>query len=228
MTDGVKRDIKSYVIRAGRLSKLQQNAIATLSDRYCIPFQDNLLDLKRIFGNENPVIMEIGFGMGHATAEIAEKNRHRNYIGIEVHTPGVGKLLSRIDSLQLSNLRIIQYDAVKVIRTMIPLESLQGVHIFFPDPWPKKKHHKRRLIQHGFIEELLPLIQKNGYIYAVTDWEDYAEQILKVLNEFRELNNPFLTFADGIEWRPDTSFEKKGIAKNHKIRDIWVEVIDRN
>ncbi|MCK5199178.1 MAG: tRNA (guanosine(46)-N7)-methyltransferase TrmB, partial [Spirochaetales bacterium] len=158
------------------------------------------------------------------TAEIAEKNRHKNYIGIEVHTPGVGKLLSRIDNLQLSNLKIIQYDAVQAIRTMIPKKSLFGVHIFFPDPWPKKKHHKRRLIQHGFIQELIPLIQKNGYIYGVTDWEDYAEQMLRVFNQFSELRNPYRTYADGIKWRPGTSFEKKGIAKYHTIRDIWVEL----
>ena len=218
-----KRDIKSYVIRAGRLSKLQQNALETLSEMYCIPFQSKFINFKKIFGNDNPVIIEIGFGMGHATAEIAKKNSNRNYIGIEVHSPGVGKLLSRINNLQLLNLKIIQYDAVPVIRSMFPLESLQGVHIFFPDPWPKKKHHKRRLIQNEFISELLPLIKKNGYIYAVTDWEDYAQQILAVVNQFEELNNPYLTFADGIEWRPDTSFEKKGIAKNHTIRDIWVE-----
>lgn len=227
MTDTGRRDIKSYVIRAGRLSKLQQNAIKTLSDRYCIPFQNKLLDFKKTFGNENQVIIEIGFGMGHATAAIAERNSNRNYIGIEVHTPGVGKLLSRIDCLQLSNLRIIQYDAVQVFRTMIPDRSLAGVHIFFPDPWPKKKHHKRRLIQHGFIKELLPSIQKEGYIYAVTDWEDYAEQILRVLNQFKELSNPYAAFAEGIEWRPNTSFEKKGIAKNHTIRDIRVE-LNRN
>lgn len=224
MIDTDKKDIRSYVLRTGRLSNLQKNAIEVLSDRYCIPFQEKLLDFNNIFSNENPVIIEIGFGMGHATAEIAEKDKHKNYIGIEVHTPGVGKLLSRIDLLQLSNLRIIQYDAVQVFRTMIPKESLFGVHIFFPDPWPKKKHHKRRLIKPGFIQELIPLIQKNGYIYAVTDWEDYAEQILSVLSQFNELSNPYKTYADGINWRPNTSFEKRGIAKNHTIRDIWVEL----
>ncbi len=224
MIDTDKKDIKSYVLRTGRLSNLQKNAIEVLSDRYCIPFQEKFLDFNNIFNNENPLIIEIGFGMGHATAEIAEKDKHKNYIGIEVHTPGVGKLLSRINLSQLSNLRIIQYDAVQVIRTMIPKESLFGVHIFFPDPWPKKKHHKRRLIQPGFIQELIPLIQKNGYIYAVTDWEDYAEQILSVLSQFNELSNPYKTYADGINWRPNTSFEKKGIAKNHTIRDVWVEL----
>ncbi len=224
MTDTGRKEIKSYVLRTGRLSNLQKKAIEVLSDRYCIPFQEKLLDLKNVFGNENPVIIEIGFGMGHATAEIAEKNRHKNYIGIEVHTPGVGKLLSRIDHLHLSNLRIIQYDAVQVIRTMIPKESLFGVHIFFPDPWPKKKHHKRRLIQPGFIQELIPLIEKKGYIYGVTDWENYAEQILSVLSQFSELSNPYEAYADGIKWRPNTSFEKKGIAKNHIIRDVWFEL----
>ncbi|MCK5199249.1 MAG: tRNA (guanosine(46)-N7)-methyltransferase TrmB, partial [Spirochaetales bacterium] len=206
MIDTGKKEIKSYVLRTGRLSNLQKNAIEVFSDRFCIPFQEKLLDLKNVFGNGNPVIIEIGFGMGHATAEIAEKNRHKNYIGIEVHTPGVGKLLSRIDNLQLSNLKIIQYDAVQVIRTMIPKESLFGVHIFFPDPWPKKKHHKRRLIQPGFIQELIPLIEKKGYIYGVTDWEDYAEQILSVLSQFSELSNPYEAYADGIKWRPNTSF----------------------
>ncbi len=220
-----KRGIRSYVLRTGRLSRLQKNALETLSDRYSIPFQNKHINFEKIFGNNNPVIIEIGFGMGHATAEIADKNRHKNYIGIEVHTPGVGKLLSRIDILNLSNLRIIQYDAVHVIRTMVPSGSLQGVHIFFPDPWPKKKHNKRRLIKHEFIEELLPLIKKDGYIYAVTDWEDYAEQILRVFNKFTELKNPYGNYADGIEWRPDTSFEKKGIKKNHKIREIWEIVL---
>ena len=134
MLDAGRRDIKSYVLRTGRLSKLQQSALETLSDRYCIPFQDNTLDFNAVFNNQNPVIIEIGFGMGHATVEIAERNSHINYLGIEVHPPGVGKLLSRIDSRKLSNVRIIQNDAVQVLRTMIPLESLKGVHIFLPDP----------------------------------------------------------------------------------------------
>ncbi|RLD32907.1 MAG: tRNA (guanosine(46)-N7)-methyltransferase TrmB [Bacteroidetes bacterium] len=224
MIEPGKRDIKSYVLRVGRLSKLQQRAVETLSDLFCIPFGINILDFEAVFGNKNPVIMEIGFGMGHATIEIAEKNRNKNYIAIEVHTPGVGKVLSEIEKRKLSNLRIIQYDAVDVIRNMIPLAGLEGVHIFFPDPWPKKKHHKRRLIQNGFIKELVLLIKKGGYIYIATDWEDYAQEILPVLGEFNELINPYKGFAEGIKWRPNTSFEKKGLAKNHIIRDIWVEL----
>ncbi|MEA1911166.1 MAG: tRNA (guanosine(46)-N7)-methyltransferase TrmB, partial [Spirochaetota bacterium] len=118
----------------------------------------------------------------------------------------------------------IQYDAVEVIRNMIPLSGLEGVHIFFPDPWPKKKHHKRRLLQNGFIKELILLIKKGGFIYIATDWDDYAQQILIELSEFEELVNPYKNFADAIKWRPNTSFEKKGIIKNHIIREIWVEL----
>ncbi len=223
MTDTIRSDIRTYVLRTGRLSKLQKNAILTLSESFIIPFREELLNYRTIFGNNNPVITEIGFGMGDATAEIADNNRDKNYIGIEVHTPGVGKLLSRIDKLKLSNLKIINYDAVQVIRSMIPLDSLFGVHIFFPDPWPKKKHIKRRLIQKTFINDLLPKIKKGGYIYAATDWENYADQILKVFKEFTELYNPSESYTKGIGWRPDTSFERKGIEKNHTIREIWVE-----
>lgn len=224
MKDVSRRDIKSYVLRVGRLSKLQQRAVDTLSSQFCIPFEEKILNFKSIFGNNNPVVMEIGFGMGHATLEIAEKNRNKNYIAIEVHTPGVGKVLSEIEIRNLSNLRIIQYDAVQVIRNMIPLSSLEGVHIFFPDPWPKKKHHKRRLIQNGFIKELILLIKKGGYIYIATDWEDYAQQIILVLDQITELENRYNKFAVKLAWRPNTSFEKKGLAKNHKIRDIWYEL----
>jgi len=224
MIDTGKRDIKSYVLRVGRLSKLQQRAVDTLSNDYCIPFQTEILKFEEVFGNNNPVVMEIGFGMGHATVEIADKNRNINYIAIEVHTPGVGKVLSEIEKRNLSNIRIIQYDAVQVIRKMIPLNFLQGVHIFFPDPWPKKKHHKRRLIQNDFVKELILLIKKGGYLYIATDWEDYARQILLVLDQLPKLNNPYNNFAKKPGWRPDTSFEKKGLAKNHTIRDIWYEV----
>jgi len=224
MIELAKRDIKSYVLRVGRLSKLQQRAVDTLSDQFCIPYDTKIINFEIIFGNTNPVIMEIGFGMGHATVEIAEKNRDKNYIALEVHTPGVGKVLSEIEKRNLTNIRIIQYDAVQVIRNMVPLNTLEGVHIFFPDPWPKKKHHKRRLIQNSFIKELILLIKKGGYIYVATDWEDYAQQIISVLTEFDELVNPFEGFANRIKWRPDTAFEKKGLAKKHIIRDIWVEI----
>jgi len=224
MIDPGKKDIKSYVLRVGRLSKLQQRAVETLSNQFCIPFENKILNFETVFGNNNPVVLEIGFGMGHATVEIAENNRDKNYLAIEVHTPGVGKVLSEIEIRKLTNILIIQYDAVQVIRNMIPEKSLEGVHVFFPDPWPKKKHHKRRLIQKEFVKELIFLVKKGGYLYIATDWEDYAQQILSVLDTIRELVNPYSSFAGKIDWRPNTSFEKKGIAKNHIIRDIWYEL----
>jgi tRNA (guanine-N7-)-methyltransferase len=224
MREAVKREIKSYVLRGGRLSNLQQRAVETLSVQYCIPFKDKYLDFHEIFNNNNPLIMEVGFGMGHATVEIAEANKNKNYLVIEVHTPGVGKVLSEIKKRELSNIRIIQYDAVDVIRNMIPPDILNGVHIFFPDPWPKKKHHKRRLIQKGFIDSLLLIIKKGSYIYISTDWEEYAEGILALLSQYKELHNPYKNFADNINWRPVTSFEQKGLQKKHIIRDIWFEL----
>jgi len=225
MTDKDNKFIKSYVLRTGRMSKLQKSALKIYSDKYCIPFDKEVLNFEVIFNNANPVVLEIGFGMGHATVEIAEKNPDINYIGIEVHTPGIGKVLSEIESRKLTNLKLIQNDAVQIVRFMIKDLSLSGVHIFFPDPWPKKKHHKRRLIQEGFVKELSGKLLHGAYVYIVTDWDDYAEHILKVLKKFKELKNPYKNFADKIEWRPDTAFEKKGLSKNHKISEIWFEKI---
>ncbi len=223
MTDEQNKFIKSYVLRTGRLSNLQKRALENFSDKYCIPFKEAILNFRELFENTNPVILEIGFGMGHATVEIAEHNPDINYIGIEVHTPGIGKVLSEIESKQLTNLRLINYDAVQTIRTMINNYSLSGIHIFFPDPWPKKKHHKRRLIQRPFIQELIGKLKNGGYIYIVTDWEEYAEHILSVLNRSTELKNTYTDFADKKKWRPYTGFEKKGLAKNHIIREFWFE-----
>ncbi len=220
-----KREIKSYVKRTGRMSALQKNALREFAPFFCLPFENRELQYSDIFHNTNSTILEIGFGMGYATAEIAEKNRNKNYIGIEVHTPGVGKLLSEIERRTLTNIRIIEHDAVDVVREMIPDESLQGVHIFFPDPWPKKKHHKRRLVKESFIRLLIPKLKKNGYLYIATDWEPYAQWILEVLTSFKELRNRYSPYAEGIDWRPVTSFERKGKEKKHVIRNIWFEKI---
>ncbi len=221
METSQKREIKSFVRRAGRMSKLQKNAIKSLSDLYCISFKQELVNFDKIYNNKNDLYLEIGFGMGHATVRIAEENQEKNYLGIEVHAPGVGKLLSEIHLRNLNNIRIVQYDAVEVINQMIPDNSFSGVHIFFPDPWPKKRHHKRRLINETFITSLLRKIKIGGYLYIVTDWEPYAERILNVLDSFQSLVNPYNSYAEGITWRPATSFERKGIKKNHLIRNIW-------
>ncbi|MBI9100907.1 MAG: tRNA (guanosine(46)-N7)-methyltransferase TrmB [Spirochaetales bacterium] len=214
------REIHSYVIRGGRMSKLHQKAYDELGPKYCIPYEEQLIDLKKYFP-KGEIILEIGFGMGLATAAIADKNRDKNYLGIEVHKPGVGKLLSEIGIRNLDNMRIINFDAVKVIDNMIPDGSFDGIHIFFPDPWPKKKHHKRRLVQAPFIKKLLPKLKNDGYIYCVTDWEEYGEQMLEVLISIPELKNQYEDWANQPVWRPETRFERKGLDKSYKIREVF-------
>ncbi len=215
------KHIKSFVIRAGRMSKLKERALYKLSDHFCIPFKDEKLNIESVFSKNQPLIVEIGFGMGDATAIIADTERDKNYIGIEVHKPGVAKLLNEIEKRELDNLKIINYDAVKVLQEMIPDDSVEGFFIFFPDPWPKKKHHKRRLIQKDFVSLLTSKLKKNGFIYSVTDWEDYAFQILNVLSESSEIVNPYSGFSQAQRWRPTTGFERKGLAKSHKIWEIF-------
>lgn len=217
-----RRKIRSFVRRSGRISKGQQYALENYRSLYSAELSTNILDYERLFHNQNPVILEIGFGMGHATIELAEKFPDYNFLGIEVHLPGVGKVLEEIHSHQLANLRVIQADAVEVLDNMIPENSVAGFHIFFPDPWPKKKHHKRRLIQPEFAHKLALKLKNGGYIYAVTDWEEYAELMVEVLSREALLHNPNGGFAEPIEWRPKTSFQRKGEAKQHLIREVWV------
>lgn len=219
--------IKSYVLRNVKMSKGQKRALETLYDTWCLPFSDSSTgqkpcNLEEIFSGRGKIILEIGFGMGDATARIAGENPENGYLGIEVHKPGVGKLLNEINRRNLSNLRIINHDAVEVLEKMIPDESFDGVHIFFPDPWPKKRHHKRRLIQQPFINILLPKIKKGGYLYLVTDWEEYAEQILAVLSHIEGLINPADGFSENPGWRPVTKFERKGMDKDHPIREVYI------
>ena len=216
------REVRSYVIRGGRMSKLHERAYDELGPSFLIPYNEKKLDISDIF-NEGSVILEIGFGMGLATAAIADKNRDKNYLGIEVHKPGVGKLLSEIGVRKLDNLRIINFDAVRVLDNMIPDGVLDGVHIFFPDPWPKKRHNKRRLVQEPFIIKLLPKLKENGYIYCVTDWEEYGEQMLDVLSSIPEIKNKYKDWADKPIWRPETRFERKGLNKSYQIREVFFE-----
>ncbi|MCL2210335.1 MAG: tRNA (guanosine(46)-N7)-methyltransferase TrmB [Treponema sp.] len=211
---------KSYVLRAGRYTTAQKNAYESLYSQYIIPYSHEYLDLTKIFLN-NKVSMEIGFGMGTATAQIACDNPDMNYIGIEVHRPGIGRLLWEIEKRSLLNIRIIEYDAVIVTEKMIPPESLDAIHIFFPDPWPKKRHKKRRLIQRPFTDTLAKCLKPDGYLYMVTDWEDYALQALDELTLTAGLENAYEGFAPAQSWRPSTKFEKKGIAKEHDIKELY-------
>ncbi|MCL2214411.1 MAG: tRNA (guanosine(46)-N7)-methyltransferase TrmB [Treponema sp.] len=223
--------VKSYVIRKGHYTDAQKKAYDSLSSKYLIPVpRDSLtseytvnagkLDLKKTFFNISNVIMEIGFGSGTTTAEIAKVNPDNNYICIEVHRPGIGRLLWEIEKRNLSNIRIIEYDAVFVAEKMIPNNSLNAIHIFFPDPWPKKRHRKRRLVQRPFTEILANCLKPEGYIYMVTDWEDYADHALEELTMTSSLKNQYNGFALPQKWRPKTRFEQKGLEKNHVIREL--------
>ena len=216
-----RRKIRSYVRRQGRMSDLQRKSYATLKDSYCIPFANSFIDLQSFFPGCSKAVIEIGFGMGVTTAVIAAENPDTGYLGIEVHTPGVGKLLSEIKRRRLENVRIIQHDAVEVLSSMIGNEAVDGFHIFFPDPWPKKKHHKRRLVQRAFLSLAASKLKKNGYIYAVTDWENYAAHILETVKESEEFKNPYEGYAKPLPWRPKTKFEEKGLQKKHAIFEVY-------
>ena len=213
--------VKSYVLRAGRKTDAQKRSYDSLASKYSVPFENNKKNFSLIFGNENPVIAEIGFGMGAATAAIAADNPDKNYLGIEVHKPGIGKLLWEIDRRSLANIRIIEHDAAEVFCAMISAESLDGIHIFFPDPWPKKRHHKRRLIKPPFTEALASSLKPRGYLYICTDWEDYAHWALAQLSASDSLANACEGFALPQPWRPKTAFELKGLKQNHTVRELF-------
>jgi tRNA (guanine-N7-)-methyltransferase len=203
------------------MSSAQQQAYREQKEKWTLSYAEKNLDFTELFPQKESVVLEIGFGMGDATHQIAFDNPNKAYIGVEVHQPGVGKLLDRITKRELTNIRIIEHDACEVVDNMIPAGSLGGIHIFFPDPWPKKKHHKRRLIQEPFLTELVKRLKPGGYIYAATDWDDYADQMLEVLSSNKLLKNGYNGFADHQSWRPLTNFEQKGLNKSHEIHEVY-------
>ena len=215
------RAIRSFVLRQGRMSPAQTRAFESLGPRYIVSFRgDNPLDYGNLFGRDAPTIVEIGFGMGESTAAIAAMFPEKNFIGIEVHTPGVGALLKLVGEQGLTNLHLIQHDAVEVLKQMIPDRSLAGLHIFFPDPWPKKRHHKRRLIQPELVSLLARKLAADGYIHLATDWEEYAHQMLAVLQAEPGLKNSAASFAPRPAYRGTSGFERKGLAKGHDVWDL--------
>jgi tRNA (guanine-N7-)-methyltransferase len=215
-----QRPIRSYVLRKGRFSNAQRLAYDTLLPRYGVPYSPSLLDLREVFGRDAARIVEIGFGMGDTTAEIAAARPENDYLAVEVHTPGVGSLLKHMAQRELTNVRIVQHDAVEVLEYMIAPAVLDGVHIFFPDPWPKKRHHKRRLIQPPFVSLLASRLKSGGYIHVATDWQEYAQQILEVLSAEPRLRNTATAFAPRPEYRPLTKFEQRGLKLGHGVWDI--------
>ena len=213
--------IRSYVLRQGRITDAQQRARDELLPRFGVPYANAPLDLDRVFGRAAPRILEVGFGMGETTADIAARHPGNDYLGIEVHAPGVGGLLKRIAEFGLTNVRVIQHDAVEVVEQMIPPASLDGVHVFFPDPWPKKRHHKRRLIQPPFVALLVSRIKAGAYVHVATDWEDYAQQIMEVLSDNPLLVNTAEGYARRPAYRPLTKFENRGLKLGHSVWDIF-------
>ena len=223
LPSGYRREVKTYVLRAGRMTAAQQKAYDELAPAWCIPFEEKKINFVDIFGNTDPIIVEIGFGMGDATVAIAEANPNINYLGIEVHTPGVGKVLSEIKRRDLKNLYIIEYDAMEVLEKMIADNSVNGFHIFFPDPWPKKRHHKRRLVQRPRTNLLAQKMASGGYLYFVTDIIEYAEFALEELKLTEHLKNKYDGFAEPQAWRTQTKFERKGLAADRQITEILFE-----
>jgi tRNA (guanine-N7-)-methyltransferase len=219
-TDPKRRTIKSFVVRAGRMGTGQIKALAELGPKFVLPFEHKPFDPAVVFGRTAPVVLEIGFGMGGATAQIAQTLPDHDFIGCEVHEPGVGALLKLIDEQQIGNIRIFQHDAVEVLEHMIPPGSLAGVHIYFPDPWHKKKHNKRRLIQPEFVAKLVRHIKPGGYLHCATDWEPYAQQMLEVLSAEPTIENTAAGYAEKPSYRPLTKFENRGIKLGHGVWDL--------
>ena len=212
--------IRSFVNRRSHMTQGQQQALDAYLDKWSLPYRAEVLDLSQTFGRSAPTILEIGFGMGETTEQIALARPQDNFLGVEVFNAGVGALLKRIEISALENIRIIQHDAVEVLRDMVAPNSLSGVHIYFPDPWPKKRHHKRRLIQAPLIELLSSRMASGAYLHCATDWEHYAQQMLQVLSGEASLINTAENFAPRPDFRPLTKFENRGLRLGHGVWDL--------
>jgi len=221
--EGKERQIKSYVLRNNVMDDKDIEIIEKYFPSNGIFFENKILDPSEVFNNDNPLIIEIGFGMGDTTLQMALIKPENNYLGLEVYLKGFVKLLGNLGENKIDNVRIMRFNAVDVLEHMIADNSVAGFHIFFPDPWPKKKHHKRRLMSPAFLHLLATKLKLGGYIYMVTDWEEYAEEVLEISKSEELLRNPFYGFAPSVAWRPVTKFEQKGMDKEYTINEIWLE-----
>lgn len=212
--------IRSFSGRRGHITSGQRVAYESLLPRYGIPWRAAPITLSDVFGREAPVVLEIGFGMGETTAEIAARMPETDFLGVEVYPAGVGSLLMRVEARGLTNVRVIQHDAMEVVRSMIAPDALAGVHVFFPDPWPKARHHKRRLIQPPFVALLASRLRIGGYLHCATDWAHYADQMLDVLSAEPLLENTASGFAPRPDHRPLTKFENRGLRLGHAVQDL--------
>lgn len=219
--------IKSFALRQGRLSSAQQRAIDTLWPTFGLDVNHTLLDFTQVFNREAPTIVEIGFGMGKSLAEMAQANPDKNYIGIDVHRPGIGALLKLIAEKELTNIRVFNHDAIEVLEQCIPKNSLAGVYLFFPDPWHKKRHHKRRILQPEFVQNIAQHLKIGGHFHMATDWENYAEQMMEVMSTAPNFRNTAgeRAYTPRPEYRPLTKFEQRGQRLGHGVWDLIFERI---
>ena len=216
------RPVRSFVLRGGRLTGAQKRALDELWPVFGLPGADQLLDFETVFGNTGPVILEIGFGNGEATWRMAQARPEKNFVGVDVHRPGVGHLLLKLEEHGIPNVRVANRDAVEFLQRQVPVASLQGVRIYFPDPWPKKRHHKRRIVQDGFVALLASRLIDGGVLHVATDWAPYAGHVLAVLGhspEFRNLS-PGAGYCQRPEWRPATRYERRGQRLGHRVFDL--------
>lgn len=226
MESNIKKKIKSFVLRSGKLTAGQKNAMENYSGNYCLDFTGQELNFSEIFANDNPVIMDIGFGMGHALCAQALENEGFNFIGVEVYPAGVGALIASLSKHNVKNVKIIQYDAVEILSSMVAPHSLAKIQLLYPDPWPKKRHHKRRIVSQEFLNLCAKSLEKDGLLQVVTDWEPYAEHILNQIEQNMCFNIATAN-AENLPW-PDvniTSFAKKAILKKHVINNIVAKLI---
>ncbi len=222
MSDAPRRTIKSFILRQGRLTHGQQRALEEQWPIFGIDYEARPLDLKALFGNDQPVILEIGFGNGESLLQMAAENPEQNFIGIEVHRPGVGHLLHLIQQQGIQNLRVMNHDAIDILQNQIPEHSLSRVQLYFPDPWHKKKHNKRRIVQPAFLDTLAKLLRTDGKIHFATDWEPYAEQMMATLEQHPLFENsqPAGQFTPKPDYRPETKFERRGQRLGHGVWDL--------
>ena len=220
------RPIRSFVVRAGRMTDRQARGLDEGFARFGLPYAPQHLQWQQTFGRDAPTVLEIGFGMGVTTAQIAAQQAQTNFLAVEVHPPGVGNLCNLLAEQSLTNVRVIQHDAVEVLRQMIAPDSLAGAHVYFPDPWHKKRHNKRRLVQAALVQLLASRIAPGGYIHLATDWVPYAEQMLEVLSAEPLLRNTAFDYASRPAWRPETKFELRGIKLGHEVRDLLFQRVN--
>ena len=224
MTYGVKtlRPIRSFVRRESRLTNAQKRALDNLAVRYFIPENNQKLDFDSLFGRQGNTVLEIGFGDGKSLVAMAQAQPETNFLGIEVHRPGIGSLLQALEVAGLKNVRVSNRDAVEVIKNQIANNSLDAVHLFFPDPWPKKRHHKRRIISQAFLSEIARVLRPAGLLHLATDWQDYAAHMMQELDSHKLFQNIAgeNKYSEKPAYRPETKFERRGLKLGHKVRDL--------